>query len=86
MHTFCDASTYGYDVCSYLRVLYDDRQVRCCFVMGKSRVAPLKSISVPRLELVAALLAAKLNALIVLELQFKLSAVYFWTDAVVVLC
>ena len=85
LHTFCDASTYGYGACSYLRVLYDDSEVRCCFVMGKSRVAPLKPVSVPRLELVAAVLAAKLSALIVREFQINLSAVYLWTDAVVVL-
>ena len=53
--------------------------------MGKSRVAPLKPVSVPRLELVAAVLAAKLSALIVREFQINLSAVYLWTDAVVVL-
>ena len=85
LHTFCDANTYGYGACSYLRVLYDDSEVRCCFVMGKSRVAPLKPVSVPRLELVAAVLAAKLSGLIVREFQINLSAVYLWTDAVVVL-
>ena len=75
LHTFCDASTYGYGTCYYLRVLYDDDEVQCCFVMGKSRVAPLKFVSVPRLELVAAVLAAKLSAVIVRELQFELSSV-----------
>ena len=53
--------------------------------MGKSRVVPLKFVSVPRLELVAAVLAAELSAVIVRELQFELSPVRLWTDPVVVL-
>ena len=45
-------------------------------VMGKSRVAPRKLVRVPRLELVATVLAVKLSSLIVGEFQFHLSAVY----------
>ena len=58
LHTFADASTKSYGVCSYLRVLYVDGLIKCHFVMGKSNEAPLKSISIPRLELTAAVLAA----------------------------
>jgi len=53
--------------------------------MGKSTVKPLKPMSMPRLELVAAVLGAKLGAKICNELDLHVHRVYFWTDAVVVL-
>ena len=85
LHTFTDASSVGYGSCSYARVEYFDNSVQCCFVMGKSRVAPVKRVTIPRLELVAAVLGAKLSDLIRKELNVKFNAVYFWTDASVVL-
>ena len=59
LHTFADASTVGYGACTYLRVVYRNGSVHCSLILGKSRVAPLKRVSIPRLELVAAVLAAK---------------------------
>ena len=53
--------------------------------MGKSRVAPLKPISVPRLELTAAVVAAKLGSMICRELEYDVNDVVYWTDATVVL-
>ena len=85
LHTFSDASTVGYGACTYLRSVYQNGMVRCCIVMGKSRVAPLKKISIPRLELVAAVLAARLGNLVRKELDITVDEVYYWTDATVVL-
>ena len=85
LHTFADTSTKSYGGCSYLRVLNVDGLIKCLFVMGKSNVAPLKSISIPRLELTAAVLAAKLSAFIVRELEFEFSRIVFWSAATVVL-
>ena len=59
MHHFADASTSGYAVVTYLRVADDDGKVHCAFVMGKTRLAPLKAVTVPRLELQAATLATR---------------------------
>ena len=53
--------------------------------MGKSRVTPLKPMSMPRLELVDAVLGAKLGTKICNELDLHVNCVYYWTDAVVVL-
>ena len=77
LHTFADASTKSYGVYSNLRVLYVDGLIKCHFVMGKSNVAPLKSISIPKLELSAAVLAAKLSAFITSELEFEFSRIVF---------
>ena len=53
--------------------------------MGKSRVAPLKSITVPRLELTAALLSVKVSILLGPELEYDNVSEFFWTDSQVVL-
>ena len=53
--------------------------------MGKSRVAPLKLVIVPKPELVAAVLASKLSATMCKELELNFSQVCFWTDASVIL-
>ena len=56
LHCFCDASAIGYSAVAYLRTIDKNGCVHVTFVMGKSRVAPLKSITIPRLELVAAVI------------------------------
>ena len=48
---FPDTSQRGYDQCSYMRFVNDRVQIHCCLLIGKSRVTPLKFISIPRLEL-----------------------------------
>ena len=53
--------------------------------MGKSRVAPIKSLSIPRLELTAALVAAKLAKFIQDECDYSELPVYFWSDSMTVL-
>ncbi|GAA6067475.1 uncharacterized protein LOC103910115 [Tachysurus ichikawai] len=49
LHHFSDASNAGYGVCSYLRFKNDKNEVHCSLVMAKSRVAPTKITSIPRL-------------------------------------
>ena len=45
----------------------------------------MKPVTIPRLELTAAVLAAKLGTMVSRELEFSLSKVVYWTDATVVL-
>ena len=85
LHHFSDASEYGYGAVSYLRIVDDGGVAHCSFVLGKSRVAPLKVMSIPRLELTAAVVAAKLNRLIRNELEYPIDDTVFWTDSTVVL-
>ena len=61
LHHFSDASVRGYGQCSYLRLVDDTNKVHCAFLMGKSRVAPLKPITIPRLELTAAVTSVRIS-------------------------
>jgi hypothetical protein len=54
LHHFSDASTVGYGQCSYIRIVDSKQQVHCSLVVAKSRVTPLKPVTIPRLELTAA--------------------------------
>ena len=56
LHNFSDAMEAGYGSVSYLRITCPDRNVECSFVAGKSRNAPLKTVTIPRLELQVAVL------------------------------
>ena len=85
LHHFADASEIAYGVVSYLRVIATDGSVNCTIVMAKSRLAPIKKLTVPRLELQAATLAARPNALLRKELNLDLGTSTFWTDSTIVL-
>ena len=85
LHHFADASEIAYGVVSYLRVITADGSVNCTIVMAKSRLAPIKKLTVPRLELQAATLAARQNVLLQKELGLDLRSSTFWTDSTIVL-
>ena len=85
LHHFSDASVKGYGQCSYLRLEDEDQNIHCGFVMGKSRVAPLKPVTIPRLELTAAVCSVKISQHIHRELKYKINRDVYWTDSNVVL-
>ena len=89
LHHFAGASEgHGYGTASYLRFVNKDGRIHVSFVMGKSRVRPLRSgVSVPKLELTAAALLIKMNVPIRIELngRIEIDSVAFWTDSVIVL-
>ena len=82
---FSDASSTGYGQCSYLRLVNTENKVHCSLLMAKSRVAPLKSITVPRMELTAALVSVRVSSLLQRELEYANATHVFWTDSRVVL-
>ena len=84
LHVFSDASEFAYGAVMYLKVI-GSSGVYVNLLMGKSRVAPLKVVSIPRLELTAATLAAKLSRFVMEELDVADLAVWFWTDSMTVL-
>ena len=85
LHCFSDASFKGYGVACYLRTVDKDGKVDVALVMGKARVSPLQPTTVPRLELVAAVVSVRIAALLMEELKIHGLQVFFWVDNKVVL-
>ncbi|XP_062557274.1 uncharacterized protein LOC134222147 [Armigeres subalbatus] len=85
MHTFVDASENGFAAVVYLR-FQEENVIECAFIGAKTRVAPLKFLSIPRSELQAALLGSRLSDTILSSLTIKISKRFFWTDSRDVLC
>ena len=84
LHIFSDASEIAYGVVAYLRTIKHDK-TECSFVFGKGRIAPIKGVSIPRLELQSATLAVKIYKIIITVLDLKIEEHYFWTDSTTVL-
>jgi hypothetical protein len=85
LHYFAHASEIGYGAVSYLRLVDVSGSIHCVLLMGKSRVAPLKLLTIPRLELSAATVAVKLHKLISYELELPIHDTVFWTDSTIVI-
>lgn len=60
IHAFCDASTVGFGAVTYLRVVSNEGTIMISFVLSKSCVAPLRPLTIPRLELQGAVVALRL--------------------------
>ncbi|XP_055604307.1 uncharacterized protein LOC129752558 [Uranotaenia lowii] len=84
LHIFSDASETAYGACAYIRSVDNQGKIKVALLTSKSRIAPLKQVSIPRLELCGALLAAELYEKIRLSINIEMN-VKFWTDSTVVL-
>ncbi|XP_055623321.1 uncharacterized protein LOC129766749 [Toxorhynchites rutilus septentrionalis] len=85
MHTFVDASESCFAAVVYLRFQENDT-VEIALAGAKSRVAPLKFLSIPRSELQAAIIGARLADSILGSLSIAVQKRYFWTDSRDVMC
>ncbi|GFX91577.1 integrase catalytic domain-containing protein [Trichonephila clavipes] len=81
IHCFSDASKSAYGTL-YLRFVTCNNEIETSFICSKSRVAPLKSLTLPRLELAAALLSARLAKQVSSCLKFDAN-IYYWTDSLI---
>ena len=80
---FSDDSELGYGQYSYIRMVDQTGRVHCSLLLGKSRVVPNKFISMPILELNAAIISIKMVCLLKKELKFEETKEWFWTDSMV---
>ena len=85
LHFFSDASDIALGCCCYFRFVFSTGEVHVSLLMSKSKVTPMKKMSIPRLELEAAVMAVKLNMRLREELDIRISNSHFWTDSEVTL-
>ena len=87
LHRFCDSSKELYCTVVYLRTVCNS-SLHVCLLASKMKVAPLKSLTIPRLELLGCLLLSKFISDIHIGLQnrIQLEDIFCWTDLEVALC
>lgn len=85
LHGFSDASQVALGTVIYLRVATDFTDIRISLVSAKTRVAPLKRVTIPRLELSAALLLVRQISHMKKTLDLNEAPVHLWTDSTVAL-
>lgn len=84
LHCFVDASQEAYVACVYLRSMDSENNVTIRLLCAKARVAPLKAMTIPRLELCGALLGARLSAKVLQAIQGHVEK-FIWSSSTVVL-
>ncbi|XP_036322336.1 uncharacterized protein LOC118736350 [Rhagoletis pomonella] len=84
LHLFVDAGENAYAAVAYLRTK-NGSHIGVSLVCAKSKVAPLRPVSISRMELLAAVMGARLGNSVVKALDFKIGRVCYWTDSGTVL-
>ncbi|XP_075150824.1 uncharacterized protein LOC142224932 [Haematobia irritans] len=85
LHIFSDASEKAYGAAVYIRTILPNKIILVNLLCAKSRVAPLKQQTLPRLELCAAQLGANLAVKVKNDLDMMTTPTYYWTDSTIVL-
>ncbi|XP_053686507.1 uncharacterized protein LOC128736049 [Sabethes cyaneus] len=84
LHIFTDAGEKAYGCVGYFRAIVNE-DIVCVLVMSRTKVAPLKQLSIPRLELQAAVLGARLVRTVQESHSYKIQQTFLWTDSRTVL-
>jgi len=85
LHGFSDSSERPYGACLYMRSTDSNNKTYCELLCSTSKVAPLKQLTIPRLELCAATLLSKLYKKAIGAVNLTINESYLWTDSSIVL-
>ena len=89
LHLFGDSSQEVFSAVAFLRAKVTAKGIRSttelAFVFGKARVAPMKALTIPKLELQASLLASRLRKEVQRALTMRIDKTFTWTDSTTVL-
>ncbi|XP_041630783.1 uncharacterized protein [Drosophila kikkawai] len=85
LHIFVDSSQSAFAAAAYWRVTYESRDVQAHFVCSKTKCAPMRTMSIPRLKLQAAVLGTRLMGTFKQEHGVAISGCVLMTDSKTVL-
>ncbi|XP_035226676.1 uncharacterized protein LOC118199008 [Stegodyphus dumicola] len=85
VHIFCDATPRAFGAVAYFRYTDENKEIKTSFIMAKSRIAPLKSLTLPRCELMGAVVAARLAKYLKHVLPMLSNNIIFWSDSQITL-
>ncbi|XP_064292652.1 uncharacterized protein LOC135309907 [Plodia interpunctella] len=85
IHGYCDASEKAYGAVAYLRVQDENGEYKTNIIAARTKVAPIKALSLPRLELCGAVLLSKLLRQISEAMGIPTNQIFCWTDSTIVL-
>ena len=81
LHLFIDGSRVGYGSVVYIRTVDVNDSIHCSFIVGRARVAPIREMTILRLELTAAVISVKLNRMIQEKMDIAVDSITYWTDS-----
>lgn len=85
LHGFCDASSLAYGAAVYTRIVQTDGTYIVRLITAKSKVAPVKTVSIPRLELCGAVMLKRLIDKVKEAMFSENIPVFAWSDSEIVL-
>ena len=85
LHGFSDASEAAYAAVVYVQATYQNHSPTCRIVMSKTKIAPVKSLSMSRLELCGATLLSKVLTTVRQTLNIPIEDVHAWSDSSIVI-
>lgn len=81
---FSDGSMQAYGSCAYVRWQTDEHEFQTNLIMAKTKIAPIRQLTIPRLELCGAVLLARLRENIIRECNWDFEYVYHIVDSSIV--